>query len=123
VTGTGLPAGAGMPALPMDEQGPVFREPWEAQAFAIVLKLYQGGHFTWPEWVEHLSAEIRAARREGDPDLGHSYYQHWLAALERLLAAKGLVPLGDLLARKAEIAANPPDRHAHEARREPVAVA
>jgi nitrile hydratase accessory protein len=112
-----------MPALPMDEQGPVFREPWEAQAFAIVLKLYQGGHFTWPEWVEHLSAEIRAARREGDPDLGHSYYQHWLAALEKLIADKGLVPRDDLLARKAEIAANPPGRHDHVARRQPVAVA
>jgi len=123
VTGTGLPTGAAMPELPIDEQGPVFREPWEAQAFAIVLKLYQGGHFTWPEWVQHLGTEIRAAQRKGDPDLGHSYYQHWLAALERLVAAKGLVLPGDLLARRAEIAANPPDRHAHEARREPVAVA
>ena len=121
MSGAGLPAGAGMPALPMDEQGPVFREPWEAQAFALVLRLYQGGHFTWPEWVEHLSAEIRAVRGEGDPDPG--YYQHWLTALETLVSAKGLVARGELLARKADIAANPPDRHAHEARREPVAVA
>ena len=123
MSGTGLPAGAGMPALPMNEQGPVFREPWEAQAFAIVLKLYQGGHFTWPDWVDYLSAEIRAAQGEGASDPGQGYYQHWLAALEKLAAAKGLVARGELLARKAEIAANPPDRHAHEARREPVTVA
>ncbi|HJS85726.1 MAG TPA: nitrile hydratase accessory protein [Acetobacteraceae bacterium] len=120
MTATGLPTGAAMPALPMDEQGPVFREPWEAQAFAIVLKLYQGGHFTWPEWVEHLSAEIRAAQRDGDRD---GYYRHWLGALEKIVAAKNLVPGSELLAREAEIAANPPDRHGHVARREPVTVA
>ncbi len=123
MTESGLPAGAAMPELPMDEQGPVFREPWEAQAFAMVLKLYQGGHFTWPEWVEHLSAEIRAAQRGGDRDLGHSYYRHWLAALEKLVAAKELVPRREILAREAEIAANSADRHDHVARREPAAVA
>lgn len=123
MTATGLPAGAAMPELPMDEQGPVFHEPWEAQAFAMVLKLYQSGHFTWPEWVEHLSAEIRAAQRGGNPDLGHGYYRHWLAALEKLVAAKKLVLRNELLAREAEIAANPPDRHDHVARRKPVTVA
>jgi nitrile hydratase accessory protein len=123
VTGAAFPPDASLPALPMDEEGPVFREPWEAAAFALVLNLYRGGHFAWPEWVEHLSAEIRAAQRAGDPDLGQSYYRHWLAALEKLSVAKGLVPPAELLARRAEIAANPPDRHGHVARREPVAVA
>src|SRR5260370_32036702 len=105
-----IPQSEGLPPLPMDEEGPVFREPWEAGAFALVLKLYQGGHFTWPEWVEYLSAEIRAAQRERDPDLGQTYYQHWQAALEKLVIAKGLAPSVELAARKAEIEANPPNR-------------
>ncbi|MEE8499006.1 MAG: nitrile hydratase accessory protein, partial [Kiloniellales bacterium] len=90
-----------MPDQPRDGDGPVFAEPWEAQAFAIVLKLHEAGHFTWHEWTEHLSAEIKAAQARGDPDLGDTYYRHWLAALERITAAKGLVQGGDLGARKA----------------------
>ena len=57
-----------LPALPRDEAGPVFREPWEARAFAIVLRLHEAGHFTWPEWAERLGQEIAAAQRAGDPD-------------------------------------------------------
>jgi nitrile hydratase accessory protein len=113
---------AGMPPLPMDEEGPVFKEPWEAAAFALVLNLYQGGHFTWPEWVEYLSAEIRAAQRDGDADLGSTYYRHWLSALEKLAADKRLAPAQELARHKAQIEANPPSRHDHEARREPVKI-
>ncbi len=93
-----------MPALPeqpRDGDGPVFAEPWEAQAFALTLKLHEAGHFTWSEWATTLGAEIEAARARGDPDLGDTYYQHWLAALERLAAEKGLVRRDDLDARKA----------------------
>ena len=90
-----------LPGQPRDEAGPVFEEPWEAQAFALALKLHEAGHFTWSEWAEALGAEIKAAQARGDPDLGDTYYQHWLAALERLAAEKGLVPAGDLAARKA----------------------
>ncbi len=86
---------------PRDDEGPVFKEPWEAQAFALALKLHEAGHFTWAEWTEALSGEIKAAQARGDPDLGDTYYQHWLAALERLAAEKGLVPAGTLAARKA----------------------
>ncbi len=86
---------------PRDDEGPVFKEPWEAQAFALALKLHEAGHFTWAEWTEALSAEIKAAQARGDPDLGDTYYRHWLAALERLAAEKGLVPAGALAARKA----------------------
>ncbi len=90
-----------LPAPPRDGEGPVFAEPWEAQAFALTLKLYEAGHFTWPEWAATLGAEIEAARSRGDPDLGDTYYRHWLAALERLAAEKGLVRGGELRDRKA----------------------
>jgi nitrile hydratase accessory protein len=117
-----IPDAAGMPPLPMDEEGPVFKEPWEAAAFALVLNLYQGGHFTWPEWVEYLSAEIRAAQRAGDADLGSTYYRHWLSALEKLVMDKRLAPAQELARRKGQIEANLPSRHDHEARREPVKI-
>ena len=117
-----IPGREGLPALPMDEVGPVFREPWEAGAFALVLKLYQGGHFSWPEWVEYLSAEIRAAQAHGDADLGQTYYQHWLAALEKLVIAKGLAPGVELTARKAQILSSPPNPRDHVAKRDPVRI-
>ena len=68
---------------------PVFREPWEAHAFAMVLTLHQRGLFTWREWADALAAEIAAAQAAGDPDQGETYYQHWLHALEHLVSAKG----------------------------------
>ncbi|MDQ2804092.1 MAG: nitrile hydratase accessory protein [Pseudomonadota bacterium] len=117
-----LPRIEGMPAIPMDEGGPVFNEPWEAQAFALVLTLYQGRHFTWPEWVDALSVEIADAAAQGEPDLGRTYYHYWLAALEKLVVAKELGRLVELQARKAALEANPPDRHGHAARRSPVGV-
>ena len=81
---------AAVPSLPRDEGGPVFREPWEAQAFAMTLALYRGGLFTWPEWAATLADEIKRAQSAGDPDAGDTYYRHWLAALERLVAEKGV---------------------------------
>jgi nitrile hydratase accessory protein len=78
------------PGMPRDDDGPVFREPWEAQAFAMTLALQERGLFTPAEWSEALGAEIKSAQAAGDPDTGETYYQHWLAALERLLAEKGV---------------------------------
>jgi nitrile hydratase accessory protein len=79
------------PGLPRDEEGaPVFREPWQAQAFAMVMMLARRGAFTWKEWAAMLAAEIAQAPAAGDPDTGETYYQHWLAALERIVTAKGL---------------------------------
>ena len=69
---------------------PVFREPWEAQAFALALSLHERGLFSWNEWTAALGDEIRKAQAAGDPDTGETYYHHWLAALERIVAAKGL---------------------------------
>jgi nitrile hydratase accessory protein len=94
--------GASLPALPRDKEGPVFNEPWEAQAFALALRLSEMGYFTWTEWAEVLSQEIKAAQARGDPDLGNTYYQHWLKALERLCAAKNLVGDADMGRRKEE---------------------
>jgi nitrile hydratase accessory protein len=75
-----------VPDLPADASAPVFREPWEAQAFAMTLALHERGVFTWPEWAAALAEEIRRAQRAGDPDTGETYYHHWLATLERLVA-------------------------------------
>lgn len=72
-----------------DDSGPAFREPWEAQAFAITLALHQRGLFSWLEWSEVLSTQIRTAQSAGDTDLGDTYYRHWLAALEVLVAGNG----------------------------------
>jgi len=88
--------------LPRDEEGPVFHEPWEAHAFALAVRLSESGCFTWSEWATALSHEIRAAQEHGDPDLGHSYYHHWLNALERLCAEKGLVS-GAAMQRRKEL--------------------
>lgn len=76
--------------IPSDQQSPTFNEPWEAQAFAITLALHKRGVFTWNEWAETLGAEIKAAQATGDPDLGDTYYHHWLAATERIVQKKGI---------------------------------
>ena len=76
--------------VPQECGEPVFREPWEAQAFAMALALHARGVFTWPEWAEALSGEIKRAQAEGDPDTGETYYRHWLNALERLVSEKGV---------------------------------
>jgi nitrile hydratase accessory protein len=91
-----------LPVLPRDKEGPVFNEPWEAQAFALAVCLLEVGYFTWPEWAESLSQEIRAAQERGDPDLGDTYYQHWLNALERICAEKELVGHVDMSQRQQE---------------------
>ncbi len=84
------PAGGDAPGMRRNTDGPVFREPWEAQAFALALSLHEGGVFSWSEWAEILGEEIKKAQAAGDPDTGETYYRHWLAALERIVAAKGL---------------------------------
>jgi nitrile hydratase accessory protein len=85
-----MQAADAIPTIPRDADGPVFREPWEAQAFAMALALHKRGVFTWPEWAEALGAEIKRAQTAGDPDTGATYYRHWLAALEALVARKGV---------------------------------
>ena len=92
-----------LPALPRDEAGaPVFHAPWEAQAFAMAVRLHEAGHFTWAEWADRLAQAIARAQAVGDPDRGDTYYHHWLAALEGLVAEKGLIAADELRTRKAE---------------------
>jgi nitrile hydratase accessory protein len=79
-----------VPSIPRDKEGPVFREPWEAQAFAMTLALHARGLFTWAEWAATLGEEIKRAQAAGDPDMGDTYYRHWLNALERIVQAKGV---------------------------------
>jgi nitrile hydratase accessory protein len=87
-------------ALPGNREGQVFAEPWQAQAFALAVRLSAQGHFTWKEWAAVLAEELKAAADRGDPDDGFHYYHHWLAALERLVVAKRLTDQAALLARK-----------------------
>ncbi|EKS33259.1 nitrile hydratase accessory protein [Afipia clevelandensis] len=91
-----LQATASIPGIPRDGEGPVFREPWEARAFAMALALHARGLFTWPEWADALANEIKRAQAAGDADTGETYYRHWLAALEHLVAAKKVAPEGEL---------------------------
>ncbi|MEO8442589.1 MAG: nitrile hydratase accessory protein [Betaproteobacteria bacterium] len=79
-----------IPGIPRDANGPVFREPWEAHAFSLALALYVKGLFAWTEWAAILADEIRKAQAAGDPDTGETYYRHWLATLERIVAEKGV---------------------------------
>jgi len=79
-----------IPSIPRDSDGPVFAEPWQAEVFAITLSLYEGGLITWPEWAAELSEQISLAQQQGDPDLGDTYYVHWLGALESIVMKKKL---------------------------------
>jgi nitrile hydratase accessory protein len=84
-----------------DDGAPVFREPWEAQAFAMTLALYEQGLFTWTEWAQALSGEIRRAQAAGDRDDGSTYYRQWLAAIERIVGDKGIASEAILAERRS----------------------
>jgi nitrile hydratase accessory protein len=84
---------AALPALALDDAGhpATFAAPWEAQVFAMALSLHERGVFTWPEWSRALARQLADAASRGEPDDGTHYYEHWLAALERLVAEKKVV--------------------------------
>lgn len=81
---------AALDELPRDGREPIFKEPWEAQAFALAVQLSHQGYFTWKEWTAVLAAELKAAADRGESDDGSRYDHHWLTALERLVAEKRL---------------------------------
>ena len=89
-----------LPAIPRDAEGPVFRAPWEAQAFAMAVMLHERGHFTWKEWAARLADEIAAATARGEVDDGSRYSYFWLSTLEQLVAEKRLVLADELATRK-----------------------
>jgi len=101
-----------LPDLPQDAEGMVFREPWEAQAFAMALALHARGLFSWNEWAATLADEIKRAQDKGDPDSGETYYRHWLATLESLVAEKG-VATSDTLHRYCDAWDHAADRTPH----------
>jgi nitrile hydratase accessory protein len=108
----GIAAMIAIPDIPRDQDGPVFREPWEAQAFAMSVALHARGVFTWIEWTAALATQIKRAQATGDPDTGETYYQHWLATLEHLVAEKG-VTTADALHRYREAWDHAADRTPH----------
>jgi nitrile hydratase accessory protein len=91
---------AALPRIPRDEGGPIFAEPWQAEAFALAVRLSAQGHFTWKKWASVLSDELKAAATRGEADDGSRYYHCWLTALERLVVEKGLSDPTSLLERK-----------------------
>jgi nitrile hydratase accessory protein len=106
------PALQAAPGIPHDDRGPVFGAPWEAQAFAMTLALEEQGVFSWEDWAGALGDEIRLAQAAGDPDLGDTYFAHWLRALERLVADKQLTS-ADALARCHDAWARAAERTPH----------
>ncbi len=103
----GSPGSLALAQQPQEGGEPVFAEPWQAQAFAMAIKLSEQGYFTWVEWAAALAEEIeaddaRAAREHRPTDNGSRYYEHWLAALEKLVTAKRLAAPAELHARKDE---------------------
>ena len=107
-----LDAACTVPGIPRDGDGPVFREPWEAHAFAMALTLHERGLFSWPEWAATLAEEILRAQAAGDADTGETYYRHWLATLERLVAERG-VASSDTLTRYRDAWDHAADRTPH----------
>jgi len=91
---------AALPLLPRDEDGPVFAEPWQAQVFALVVQLCESGKLTWQEWAERLGAQLAAAEERGELDTGARYYDHWLAAVERLIVEQRLAAWSELATEK-----------------------
>ena len=91
---------ASLAGVARDDSGPVFAEPWQAQAFALAVRLSERGHFTWTEWSEALGRQLTAAAERGEADDGSRYYEYWLAALEQLVTHKNLTDPSALAARK-----------------------
>ena len=91
-----------MPVLEKNHEGPVFKEPWQAQAFAMAVTLSEAGLFSWQEWSSELGASIQSWQKKGDPDDGETYYLHWLETLEKMLSRKNLIEHADLLQRITE---------------------
>jgi nitrile hydratase accessory protein len=80
---------------------PPFREPWQAKAFALVVLLHRNGHFRWEEWVQALSEEVSASPQRADENAEQAYHRQFLAALEKVVAQRGLATAATLSDRKS----------------------
>lgn len=105
---------ADLPLLPRDDEGPVFAEPWQAQAFAIVVDLIESETLTRGEWARRLGAAFKNAESREEYDTGKRYYDHWLAALEQLIVDKNLAGWDDLFSEKELIRENDHHRREHQ---------
>jgi nitrile hydratase accessory protein len=103
-----------LPLLPRDDEGPVFAEPWQAQAFAVVVEFIESGQVSKEEWAQRLSAEFQEAEGRGEYDTGQRYYDHWVTALERLVVEKEITQWEDLAAERKTIDANDHHRREHQ---------
>ena len=102
-----------LPDIPRDEDGPVFNAPWQAQAFALAVNLQEQGIFSWDEWAQQMSVSISEARKNGDPDLGNTYYDHWLLTLEAITMNKGICDSENLVQRKKQVEDEHNKLHGH----------
>jgi nitrile hydratase accessory protein len=92
----------------------VFAEPWQSRAFGMAVTLYDAGRFGWPQFQAALVARIAAWEADPPPDECWSYYQHWLGALEDVLASDGTVVADEIHHRAAALAERPAGHdHAH----------
>lgn len=103
-----------LPLLPRDDEGPVFAEPWQAQAFAVVVDLIEAERLTRDEWAKRLGAALKDAEARGEYDTGQRYYDHWLVALEQLIVDKNLVGWDDLTSERELIRENDHHRREHQ---------
>ena len=100
--------------LPIDVEGSaapprsngelVFAEPWESRAFAMAVALSEAGVFTWREFHKALIARIG---RHRDTSADWCYYEHWLGALEDVLARQDAAAADDVRARATQLAQRP----------------
>jgi len=111
---TGANPLADLPLMPRDGDGPVFEEPWQAQAFAVVVELIESGKVTRTEWADQLGAVLKSAEEDGLYDAGARYYDHWLTALEKIIVEKDLTDFQELGREKESIRDNDHHRREHQ---------
>ena len=106
--------------LPGEADERAFDQPWELRAFALAVAAHESGQYEWNEFQRALIEAIQRWESEGDTPW--SYYQHWLTALESVLADKGVLAESLLDDRARTVLATPRDASHQRARPEPVAV-
>ena len=87
-------------ALLRELDGPAFAEPWMAQVFACTVHLSRQGLFTWNEWVDVFSTEIKTHPQQSGEAANAAYYRQWLAALETMVGLKGAASTAEISERQ-----------------------